>query len=202
MPVPVQEEVVAVLERHARDVLCREAIEKAWATVKQGYPALAWFRRKSTARALMWEHSVQGVIDVLSSDGHIKAVRHYDTVSFIMDDAVLMRLKKADVQLSTSNFPTPLAGLFNKHERDLFDHPGHQRVQLVHVFNPLQTELAWIGVVARDDRGRVLWEHELRSRADGAEIVQLPTAPRPVPAADTVLRPTRPSIEKREQEEE
>ena len=70
---------------------------------------------------------------------------------------MLLRLKKADSQSATRNYPTPLAGLFHRHEKDLFGHEGHQRVELVHVFNPLQTELIWIGVVARDERRNVLW---------------------------------------------
>ncbi|HEX8534645.1 MAG TPA: hypothetical protein VF662_10790 [Allosphingosinicella sp.] len=200
MPVPDRETIVALIERGDRDIRCRLAIEEAWATVKSKYDSLAWFRRKSTARALMWEYSVQGVIAALQEDRDIRAVPHHDTVSFIIQDKVLMRLKKADNQLVTKNYPTPLAGLFHRHERDLFGHQGHQRVELVHVFNPLQTNLLWIGLVARDEKRNVLWEHELRS--GGATILELPTAPRPAPAADTVLRPTKPEIEKREKEEE
>lgn len=199
MPVPVQDEIVAIIERDDRDFRCRGAIESAWSTVKARYPDLGWFRRKSTARSLMWEHSVQGVIDALAGDRDVRAVRHYDTVSFIIEDKALVRLKKADGQLATSNFPTPLAGLFHRHERDLFGHEGFQRVELVHVFNPLQTELVWIGIVASDEKKNVLWQHELRS--GGATVVELPTPSRPAPAADTVLRPSRPGVERREEEE-
>lgn len=200
MPVPIRETVVGLIEENDRDIRCRGAIESAWATVKAEYASLSWFRRKSTARALMWEYSVQAVIDVLQDDREIRAIPHHDTVSFIINDQVLLRLKKADNQLATRNYPTPLAGLFHRHERDLFGHEGHQRVELVHVFNPLQTDVIWIGIVARDDRRNVLWEHELRS--GGAAVVPLPIPPRPAPAADTVLRPSQPGVEKREQEEE
>ena len=199
MPAPVQETVVRLLEEDDRDLRCRQAIEGAWGTVRSKYESLAWFRRKSTARALMWEYSVQAVIDALHDDRGVRAIPHHDTVSFIIEDTVLLRLKKADSQLATRNYPTPLAGLFHRHERDLFGHEGHQRVELVHVFNPLQTELVWIGLVARDERRNVLWEHELRS--GGAEIVPLPVAPRMAPAADTVLRPAKSDDEKRAEEE-
>jgi hypothetical protein len=201
MAIPDRDEVVSILERNDRDVRCRRAIESAWSIVKTQYPSLSWFRRKTTGRSLMWEHSVEAVIDALADDRDIRAISHHDTVSFIMNDTVLMRLKKADGSLITSNYPTPLAGLFHRHERDLFGHEGHQRIELVHVLNPLQTDLVWIGVVARDDHKNVLWEHELRTGTGGATIHQLPIQPRPTPAADTVLRPVKPAAEKREEEE-
>jgi hypothetical protein len=201
MAVPDRDKIVSILERNNRDLLCRKAIESAWSVVKAQYPGLSWFRRKTTVRSLMWEHSVHAVVAALADDADIRAVTHHDTISIIMDDAALMRLKKADGSLITSNYPTPLAGLFHRHERDLFGHEGFQRIELVHVFNPLQTELVWIGVVARDARKNVLWQHELRTGTGGATIHQLPIQPRPTSAADTVLRPVKPDAEKREEEE-
>jgi hypothetical protein len=200
MPIPDRDIIVPIFERHDRDIRCRNAVEGAWTIVRASYPELGWFRRKSTARSLMWEHSVQGVIAALEADAGIRAVPHFDTVSFILEDKVLLRLKKADSQLVTSNFPTPLAGLFHRHERDLYGHEGFQRVELVHVFNPLQTEITWIGIVARDEKKNVLWEHELRY--GGGAVVELPTRPRPLPAADSVLRPIKPDVERREKDKE
>ena len=199
MPIPFQDDVVAAIERHDRDLRCRAAIEAAWSFVQGRYPELAWFRRKSTARHLMWEHSVQNVIEAMEDTG-VRPIPHHDTVSFVLDDKILVRLKKADNQLITKNYPTPLANLFHRHERDLFGHGGYQRVELVHVFNRLQTSLIWIGIVARDEKQNILWEHELRS--GGATIVELPSAPRPTPAADTVLRPAETGKEKREKEDD
>ena len=44
-------------------------------------------------------------------------------------DTVLMRMKKADLQLRTKNYPTAQATLFHAHESDLFGYSGLQRVE-------------------------------------------------------------------------
>ncbi len=60
------------------------------------------------------------------------------------------------------------------------------------MFNRFETGLDWIGVVAREENC-VLWHFELRD--DGEVIEKLPL-PKPVsPAADRVLRPTKPAVE-------
>ncbi len=137
----------------------------------------------------MWEHSVNNAVSALEADSGIHVVAHQDTTSFIFDDTVFLRFKRASLTLISSNYPTVLANLFHAHERDLFGFDGHHRVEIVQVFNRFQTELDWIGVVARE-RSNILWQFELRR--GGAAVIELPLPERPAPAADTVLRPIRP----------
>lgn len=186
MPVPNEAVVRRVLAQNARDVRIRVCIEKAWDDLKKTYEDRAWWRRKSTTRAVMWENSVQAVLAELATDEGIKPIPHNDTVSFIADDLVRFRLKKAGLNLFTSNFPTPLADLFHQHEADLFGHVGHHRVEIVHVFNRFQTALDWIGVVARE-KSRILWKFELPQ--GGTSVVVLPPIVPQKAAADSVLRP-------------
>lgn len=199
MPRPDEETVRRVLARNERDVRMRSRIEKAWEDLKAKYADRAWWRRKSTTRAIMWENSVQGVLEELGNDDGIHFIPHDDTVSFIADDLVQFRLKKASLSLLTSNFPTPLATMFHQHDADLFGHTGHHRVEIVHVFNRFQTALDWIGVVARE-KSEILWKFELPQ--GGASVVALPSVVPQAPAADTVLRrAAKPAGEKTSDEE-
>jgi len=199
MPAPDEDTVRRVLARNERDIRMRVRIERAWDVLKAKYADRAWWRRKSTTRGIMWENSVQGVLEELGNDEGIRPIPHDDTVSFVADDLVQFRLKKASLSLFTSNFPTPLAGLFHRHDADLFGHTGHHRVEIVHVFNRFQTALDWIGVVARE-KTEILWKFELPR--GGASVVALPPVVPQKPAADTVLRPAANIDEKNADEED
>jgi hypothetical protein len=198
MPTPDEATVKTVLQENDRDIRCREAIEQAWAHC-QGLGDRAWWRRKSTTAAIMWEHSVANAVEALESDNGAKVIAHQDTTSFIFDDTVFLRFKRAGLSLLTSNYPTQLANLFHSHTRDLFGFDGHHRVEIVHVFNRFQTALDWIGVVARDKKD-LLWQFELRR--GGADVIAFPPSERPNPAADTVLRPAKKDDERRDADEQ
>ncbi|MCZ4343775.1 hypothetical protein O4H52_19350 [Sphingomonadaceae bacterium G21617-S1] len=197
MPTPDEAAVKAVLQKNDRDIRCRDAIEQAWSYC-QALPDRGWWRRKSTTAAIMWEHSIANVVEALDGDAGAKVIAHQDTTSFIFDDTVLLRFKRAGLSLMSSNYPTQLANLFHAHTRDLFGFDGHHRVEIVHVFNRFQTALDWIGVVARDKK-ELLWQFELRR--GGAAVIALPPSERPMPAAETVLRPAKPGDERRDAEE-
>lgn len=197
VPSPDETIVKQVLQANDRDIRCREAIEAAWDQC-QAIPDRAWYRRKSTTAALMWEHSVDNAVKAMEDDKGLSVIPHQDTTSFIFDDTVFLRFKRAGLSLVSRNYPTALANLFHNHDKDLFGFDGHHRVEIVHVFNRFKTALDWIGVVARE-KSHILWEFELRR--GGAAVIELPLGERPAPAADTVLRPTKPASEEQDAEE-
>lgn len=199
MPIPNLDVVRSTLEANDRDLKIRAAIEQAWVDVKAKYPDRAWWRRTTTLRSVMWEHSVDRVMQVVEDDADLISVRHYDTASFIANDQVLFRLKKADRKLFSSNYPTPLASLFHRHNADLFGHEGFQRVEIVHTFNRFMTGIDWVGVVARQDR-KVMWDFELRRGGEGV-VLPLPS-PSARPAGGTVVKPTLPDAGKPHEQEE
>jgi hypothetical protein len=185
MPAPDKVTVRNTMKKRNRGVVLRRAMEDAWVAVKAN-PDKSWWRRKTTRAELIWEHSVQNAVVGFADDPEVQIISHHDTVSFVFDDAVLVRVKKADFQLRTRNFPTTQASLFHEHNADLFGHVGLQRVEAVYVFNRFETELDWIGIVAQERTG-VLWRFEL-----GAEeidtVVEFPVVARSEPAADRVLK--------------
>jgi hypothetical protein len=188
MPIPDIDVVREVLNRHDRDVRIRHAMTEAWATVKERYPDAAWWRRKSTRAALMWEHTVDNIIKALNGSTGFHPVRHHDTVSFIFDQLVLLRCKKADLQLKTRNVQTKLATLFHAGDVDLFGFEGLHRAEAAYVLNRFENNPDWIGVVAWE-RHRHLWDFELD--AGGAVIEPMPQRPtKPLaPAAERIIRP-------------
>jgi hypothetical protein len=133
-----------------------------------------WWRRKSTRRAIFWENAVNKLVELTADDRACQVVRHHDTVSFIFDDAVLVRLKKADMALRTSNIPTTHAQLFHDHRTDLFGYTGLQRVEAVYIPNRFETGIFWSGIVAREKKAH-LWHFEI------TEPVVVPVVPIPQP---------------------
>jgi hypothetical protein len=191
MPTPILEIVREALAKNGRDALCRRAVDEAWTALNDGYPGKVWWRRRSTRAAIMWEHSIDNVVGALADDKDVRVVRHYDTTSIILDEKVLLRCKKASIQLFTANYLTPLACAFHQHNGDLFGFAGLQRVELAHVFNRFETDLDWIGIVAREKR-KILWHFEL-GRPEGQGIIELPPKKPIAPAGDRVLRPIMPN---------
>jgi hypothetical protein len=194
MPIPELDLVQRVLTANDRDLRCRDAVETAFRTVRN-MPDIAWWRRKTTARELVWEHSVNNAIAAFEGDAGVHPVSHFDTTSFVFDDVVLARFKKAEINLHTSNYPTLLARMFHRHENeDLFGFSGHHRVEIAHVTNRFGTELEWLGVVARE-RNQVLWSFELR-RGGATNVTPFPAMAPTAPAADRVLHPVKPDTGK------
>src|SRR4051794_27912554 len=99
MSAPDESTARKVLQKNDRGLKLRRAMADAWGACVNQYPARAWWRRKSTRAAIMWEHAVQNAILAFDDDSEIKPVRHYDTMSFVMDDVLLLRIKKANIEL-------------------------------------------------------------------------------------------------------
>jgi hypothetical protein len=170
---PLKEFVQQVLAEHDRGVKMRQALEYADATVSS-LAMSATFRRKGTRRALFWEFAVDKFIELTQGDPGLHVQEHHDTVSFIFDQEILVRFKKADLGLHSSNYPTPTAELFHEHSADLFGFTGLQRVEAVYVPNRFDTGIVWTGVVARHGN-RELWNLELTAP------VTMPVAALPSP---------------------
>jgi hypothetical protein len=177
---PLKEFVQQVLAEHNRGEYLRQAIEYANSTVST-LAISPTFRRKGTRRALFWEFAVDKFLELTQGDPGLHVQEHHDTVSFIFDQEILVRFKKADLGLHSSNYPTPTAELFHEHSADLFGFTGLQRVEAVYVPNQFDTGIIWTGVVARDGN-RALWHLELTAPVS-VPVTALPT-PAPTSADD------------------
>jgi hypothetical protein len=170
---PLQEYCQQILAEHSRGWKIHQALHFGSDAVNADADN-TWWRRKSTRRAIFWENAVNKLIELMVDDPGCEVVRHHDTVSFIFDNAVLVRLKKADMTLRTSNFPTPQAELFHDHQHDLFGY-DLQRVEAVYIPNRFDTGIIWAGIVARHKK-TPLWHFELTEPA----LVPVVPIPQPV----------------------
>lgn len=173
MSKPLQEYCQQVIAEHGRGWKIRQALQFGNTAVKEDADNV-WWRRKSTRRAIFWENAVNKLIELMADDPGCVVIRHHDTVSFVFDDAVLVRLKKADMALRTSNFPTPQAELFHDHHADLFGH-DLQRVEAVYIPNRFDTGIIWSGIVARQKKVH-LWHFEFTEPL----VVPVVSIPQPV----------------------
>lgn len=169
MPLPLEEHVRLVLLENERGVKFHRAIDEGWRAFADLYPQRHGWIRKSSARHMAWEEIARRLSAVAVSDPGIIPVRHRDTLSLVVEDEVLFRLKHADTALVTQNYPTTEAELFDNHDVDLYGFNGLQRVRLCYVLDQFETKVVWIGVAAHDN-GRFLWKIEL----DGAGAVAAP----------------------------
>lgn len=90
----------------SREHVLMGAVLGGWTDCKAH--TLGWWRRKSTRAAVMWEATVDRALDGLQDDRGVRIVNHYDTRSFVFDDAVLIRFKKGDVARFTGPAAHPL----------------------------------------------------------------------------------------------
>jgi len=200
MTMPTETVVRKVLGKNGRGLEIQTAILAAWDTVKEKYPDRAWWRRKSTRAALVWEQAVDNLIGSLQDDPGAVVQRHYDTVSFIFDDIVLLRIKKADIELMTSNVQTELASLFHDHEADLFGYRGLQRIEAAYVLNQFETDIMWTGIVAREQKSQ-LFHFQFDELAAPVEAPMLFPLPKKTSPAD-LATPKRVDDDKKKPEEQ
>jgi hypothetical protein len=194
---PLEDYCKQVLAEHGRGWHILQALHFGNAAVLADTDS-GWWRRKSTRRHIFWENAVNKLVELTADDPGRVIVPHYDTVSFVFDDAVLVRLKKSNMALRTSNFPTPQARLFHDHRNDLFGYPGLQRVEAVYIPNRFETGIVWAGIVAREKKNH-LWHFELTEPVV-VPVVPIPTPVQP-PAASLARLKNQAKDEKREKKD-
>lgn len=181
MPLPLEDHVRAVLLERDRGQRLFAALRDAWRDFTATYPRRHRWVRKASSRNLFWEEVIPRFRAIELSDDGVEVIAHADTVSVVMDDEVLFRLKHADIALVTQNVPTSEARDFDRHEIDLFGRSGLQRVRLCYVLDEYETSIVWSGIAAHS-QGRFLWKIEL----DDAGLVEAPARlPMDAPEVDT-----------------
>lgn len=173
MPIPLEEHVRQILLENDRGTKFQRAIAEGWAAFNAQYPQRHIWRRKASSRHMVWEEIVERLIKISVDDSDIKVIEHRDTVSLVVEDEILFRVKHADTSLATANYPTGEAVEFDDHSVDLYGFQGLQRVRLCYVPDQYQTNLLWSGVAATN-MGKFLWKIELDEFGTVAAPERLP----------------------------
>lgn len=173
MPLPLEEHVRQVLLENERGTHIFNSVQDGWKAFQNNYPQRHLWRRKSSSRHMVWEEVVKRLAAFASSDDGIALIEHRDTVSLVVDDELLLRLKHADTSLITRNYPTEEAQAFDDHDVDLYGFEGLQRVKLCYVADQFERELIWVGIMASVN-GKFLWKIELDGAGAVEAAIQLP----------------------------
>lgn len=147
-----------------------EIVLDAWTDWRESPHAAVWRCKRSRA-GFVWEQMIERAHSEFAFEVGVRILNGRETFSFLVNDRVLFRFKKADESGMTSNYPTQLALAFHEHGRDLFGFSDVVRVEVAYTLNALETEIADIIVVGRDGKN-VVWTYSLMDAADG--IVPLP----------------------------
>lgn len=130
----------------------------------------------SRSRAcLVHDFMVQRAIAAWAGNSGVRILQYDETAKFVIDDAILLRFKKADDRGLGANIPTQAFLDFAEQQRDLPGMPYVHKVEVVYVLNRLQTQIDRVVVVARDGNVR-LWDYVVVPDTS-AEIVPLPIQP-------------------------
>jgi len=173
LPLPLEDHVRLVLLERERGTRLYKAVAEGWNSYEELYPQRHRWLRKSSARHMVWEEVARRLKAVAADDSDVTVLEHQDTLSLIIEDEVLLRLKHSDVALITQNYPTPEAEAFDDHDVDLFGHTGLQRVRLCYVLDTYETSLIWVGIAAHN-KGKFLWKIELADTGAVAAPERLP----------------------------
>lgn len=173
MPLPLEEHVRQVLLENERGTDIYRAVQDGWKAFQDNYPQRHQWRRKASSRSMVWEEITKRLAVLASSGDGLKLIEHRDTVSLILDDEVLLRLKHADASLITRNYPTDEALAYDDHDVDLYGYEGLQRIKLCYVVDQFERDLIWVGVTASLN-GRFLWKIELDDAGAVEAVAKLP----------------------------
>jgi len=191
-----------IVRQHLKpyEATLKKIILNAWEEWKVS-PEYPRTRYKRTQACVVFERIVEGALEHLSFDARIHIEEKHESVTFLVDDTVLFRFKKANEQGMSSNYPTQLAMAYHDHEQDLFGLPEVQRVEVTYVLNQLQTEVDRILVVGRL-KNAVSWQYDILNTVSEEETTYpvLPFTQQPAtPPANLVrLKKTDQDIEQKE----
>lgn len=184
MCLPLREVVEPALRRLEPALV--DIYRGSWADWKDD-PRCGVYLYKRTRADLMHEHAVRRALVAFANVRGVRPLPGQETCHFLCDDQVLFRLKKGDDDGRTSNIQTELAIAYHDPQATLLDLPDLHRVDVAYVLNELQTDLAKIFVVGRDQQ-KILWRYDVLARASESSGIQ-PLPVRPAPARPSLVKP-------------
>lgn len=175
MSVPAREAVEPELAGLSQQIV--DIVQGAWSDWIKSPHTGVWRCKRSRAN-FVWEQMIERAHTMFAGECKVRILNGNETFSFLVNDTVLFRFKKADDAGLTSNFPTFAALAFHEHDRDLFGLPEVARVEVAYTLNKLETKVTDVIVVGRNGK-QVAWSYSLLDTAEG--VVSLPV---PTPAGD------------------
>jgi hypothetical protein len=128
---------------------------------------------------MVFERVVDHLQRRFSKDEGVRFVFDDETVKIVIDERLVLRVKKANALGLGSNVQTQAVIDFTEAQPDLPGLPGLTKLEVVYQLNDLQTGIASIIVQARDGDMR-LFAYRIGDEAEGsADIIPFPERPDP-----------------------
>jgi hypothetical protein len=185
MPIPDMNKVKALLA--SREHTLSRIMHEAWDRWRNNPDRLVLDFRRTRATAV---HNLmmRSAPEAFSEDDGIELIDGQETTYFVVQQKLVFRLKMGDECGISSNKETQLSLAFVDPQQSLPGIPDLDRVDIVYVLNPFETQIANILVVARD-RKRVVWQYPIYPRPDeGDPPIPFPTSPVSPTPTDNVVR--------------
>jgi hypothetical protein len=198
MPVPVQEDVKAILANFEQRI--RRVVEEAWEEWL-ALPDRGRFVFTPRVRAvLVFDFIARRALKEFDGDPNIYVLTRKQTVHFLFKDQVLVRFKKGNSKGVGSNIVTQEVLDFVDPQRTI---PGLvpeiMKIEVCYRPNNIGISLEEVAVVARNRHKRI-WAYPIDREEPGAEIIPMP--PRMPDATPPIVLPRAPKpIEKSDREE-
>src|SRR5208283_738092 len=116
------------------------------------------FRR--TRACLIHNYAMIDVSTAFTGDRGIRVIPGQETSYMLVENRLIFRFKKGDVNGLSSNIETQASLAFVEPELPLLELPDVARVDVAYVVNPLETLIQSLLVVARDG-DRALWSYPI-----------------------------------------
>lgn len=158
-------------------------------------PQRGWFSRWPRTRAnMVFERVVDHLQRQFADDVGVRFVFDDETMKMVLDDRIVLRVKKANALGLGSNIQTQAVIDFVDAQPDLPGLEGLTKLEIVYVLNAIQTEIRSVIVQARDGDMKI-YSYPIDVAAEGSgTVVPLPLPPAPPTGddyADDLVRPKK-----------
>ncbi len=196
MSVPTYDEARRLLNPDREGRLFR-AILTAWDDWHD-CPARGDYSRWPRTRAnMVFERVAARLQEEFGSDTGVQCVFMDETIKVVIEDSIVLRVKKANALGLGQNIQTQAVLDFVDAQPDLPGMSGLGKLEVVYVLNDLQTRIAAVQVHARDGEMK-LYSYAIGAASEGATILPFPSPSRGPDTsgsyADDLVRPKLPEF--------
>lgn len=148
---------------------------------------------------LIHNYTMNAAPTAFASDPGVRIVPGQETLSFVIEEILILRFKKGDASGLSRNIETLLALAWLNPQECIPGLPDLMKIEACYVLNKIQTQIDKILIVARNYKG-MLWSYQIFPVAASVMAPPLPIPTPPQSSASNVVRlPRRKAAPKKEQ---
>ncbi len=183
MPVPTYEDSRRVISPQ-REQLLAWAVQAAW-TDWQDCPSRGRYSRWPRTRAnMLFERLADRLVEAFRGDDGVRFVFADETIKVILDELVVLRMKKGNGEGLGDNITTQAVLAFVEAQQEIPGLNGLWKLEGVYILNRLQTGIADVILQARDGQMK-LFSYSILGNAQGQTVIVFPPPPPPTHPATT-----------------